>query len=468
MSKALPRTLLLVVFLSSFIFFGTGCKKSNDSTTSAVPSVNTTDVILDVTSTTAQSGGTITATGTDVVTNNGVCYSTTNTTPTISDTKTVAPVSTTSFDFTANITGLTPNTTYYLRAFATSGVGTGYGAVIKFTTSSDVTSILGTASTYAGGNQGFMDGTGTGAQFYNPIGMAADAAGNVYVADAFNNRIRKITADGTVTTIAGDGKAGNSNGNALTEAEFYYPQSLAIDGSGNIFVSDFGNNVIRKITPAGVVSTFSGTGIAGYYDGAATVTQFSGPSGIAFDKNGNLIVADANNNIIRKVTPAGVSSTVAGALSHGYLNATVNTTTGVTALFDGPTGIAIDPANGNIYVADLGNNAIRQITTASVVTTIAGGPHQETVVGLPSGICTDLQGNLFISDESGRIVELTATRVLYSLAGSANVDGYADGDGTNAKFNSPQGIAVDHAGNIFVADFNNNRICKVVIKTLTH
>lgn len=468
MSKPLPITRFIAVLLSFSIFLSqTGCKKSS-STPVTVPTVSTTNVILDVTTTTAQSGGSITAIGTDAVTDNGVCYSTTNTTPTLSDTKLSVKVSLTAYSFVCNLTGLTPSTTYYIRAYATSAAGTGYGNVIKFTTSGNLASIIGTVTTFAGnGTPGYMDANGTSAEFYNPLGMATDAAGNIYVADAFNNRIRKITPDGTVSTFAGNGTAGYTDGNALTEAEFYYPQGLAFDATGNLYVADYGNNVIRKITPAGVVSTFAGNGTAGYVNGAAlTAAEFSGPSGIAFDKSGNLIIADRNNNIIRKVNTSASVSSVAGTQLAGFLDATVNPTNGVYGAFSQPNGIAIDLTSGNIYVADLGNNAIRQITPGNVISTVAGGPQQESVIGFPAAITIDAQSNLFIADESGRVIELTANKVLYPLAGTANTNGYVDDSGLLAQFSTPQGITVDKSGNVFVSDFNNNRIRKVVITTV--
>ncbi|HZX57900.1 MAG TPA: hypothetical protein VFE54_04220, partial [Mucilaginibacter sp.] len=240
---------------------------------------------------------------------------------------------------------------------------------------------------------------------------------------------------------------------------------LAIDATGNIFVADYGNNVIRKITPAGVVSTYAGNGNAGFVDGAASkVAAFNGPAGVAFDQQGNLFVADRNNNMVRKISPAGGVSLYAGVLKPGYTNITIDSAIGSWGAFNHPNGIAVD-ATGNVYVADLNNNAIRQITPARVLSTIAGGPGQTALVGYPSALCVDATGNIFISDEAGRILKLTSTRILYVLAGASNVAGYADGTGTAAQFSTPQGIGVDGAGNIYVADFNNSRIRKVVVQT---
>jgi sugar lactone lactonase YvrE len=336
--------------------------------------------------------------------------------------------------------------------------------VVSFTTSATISAVTGTVTTFAGdGTGGYLDGNGTGAEFSNPQGLAMDAAGNIYVSDSFNNRIRKIATDGTVTTIAGNGTAGYVDSADGASAEFYAPAGLTVDGQGNIYVADYGNNVIRKITTAGAVSTYAGNGVAAYVDGAAVnVAAFSGPSGVALDAQGNLYVADRNNNMIRKITAAGVVSRIAGITTAGYVNTTVDVSNSVYGAFKKPVGVVVD-AQGNIYVADGGNSAIRQITPAGVITTIAGGPGQSALIGDAAALCIDGSGNLFISDAAGRIIELTSTRTLYYLAGTSAVFGYADGSGTDAKFNSPRGIAVNTAGDIYVADQNNNRIRKVVV-----
>ena len=208
-------------------------------------------------------------------------------------------------------------------------------------------------STLAGSDYGFADGTGAAAQFSNPSGVAVDASGMVYVADQANNRIRKITPAGVVSTLAGS-SYGFANGTG-TAAQFADPLSVAVDAAGMVYVADSGNNRIRKITPAGVVSTLAGSGY-GFANGTGTAAQFANPFGVAVDATGTVYVADMYNHRIRKITPAGVVSTLAGSGVDGFANGT-----GTAAQFAFPRGVAVDAA-GTVYVADGNNNRIRKIT----------------------------------------------------------------------------------------------------------
>ena len=326
-------------------------------------------------------------------------------------------------------------------------------------------------STLAGSTYGYTDGTGTSAKFYNPTGVAVDGAGNVYVADYANHSIRKITTSGVVSTLAGSGTYGYTDGTG-TSAKFDSPTGVAVDGAGNVYVADESNHSIRKITfcaettetitanvcdtytsPSGrhtwfgtgiykdtipnaagcdsiltinltviatpivTVSTLAGSGTSGYTDGTGTSAQFKYPTGVAVDGAGNVYVADQLNHRIRKITTSGVVSTLAGSGTSGYADGT-----GTSAKFDYPIGVAVDGA-GNVYVADGSNQRIRKITTSGVVSTLAGSTY-----------------------------------------------GYTDGTGTSAKFTSPTGVAVDGAGNVYVADESNHRIRKIttsgVVSTL--
>ena len=247
----------------------------------------------------------------------------------------------------------------------------------------------GVVSTFAGSTQpGSANGIGIYAFFYQPSGVALDAAGNLYVADSYNNLVRKISLAGTVTTLAGTGAKGLSNGNADT-ALFNSPQGVAVDAAGNVYVADLGNNAIRKISKAGTVITLAGNGNQGAADGLDTSATFNQPTGVAVDVAGNVYVADYGNNLIRKITPAGNTTTLAGSGLAGSANGT-----GTAASFNGSAGIAVD-ASGNIYVADYANNAIRKITSAGVVTTINSGAG---ILNHPYGVAINKSGSIYVAN----------------------------------------------------------------------
>jgi hypothetical protein len=215
------------------------------------------------------------------------------------------------------------------------------------------------------GNSGSGDGTGSAARFYNPWGVAVNSAGNVYVADAYNHTIRKVTPGGVVTTLAGLAGSSGSVGGTGSAARFYYPYGAAVDSAGNVYVADTGNCTIRKVTPGGMVVTLAGlAGSSGSADGTGSTARFSAPYGVAVDSAGNGYVADT---LIRKVTPSGVVTTLAGAAGgSGSANGT-----GSAARFNKPCAAAVDGA-GNVYVADMCNDTIRKVTPGGVVTTLAG------------------------------------------------------------------------------------------------
>ena len=325
-------------------------------------------------------------------------------------------------------------------------------------------------TTFAGtvGLMGSADGTGGAvARFSSPSGVSVDGTGNIFVADTANNTIRKITTTGVVTTLAGTaGLSGGADGTGAA-ARFIRPSGVAVDGAGNVLVADQYNYTIRKITPAGVVSTLAGTaGLSGSADGTGAAASFSGPIGVAADAAGNVFVADTLNNTIRKITPTGVVTTLVGtAGSYGSADGT-----GTAARFDEPSGVAVDGA-GNVFVADAANNTIRKITPAGVTTTLAGiaGSHGSAGgTGIaasfyaPSGVAVDGAGNVLVADAGNQTIrEVTATGVVTMLAGATGLAGSADGTGAAASFNKPQGVAVDGTGNVFVADTDNNTIRKI-------
>ena len=314
-------------------------------------------------------------------------------------------------------------------------------------------------STLAGSTRGYADGNSLNARFDSPFDIASDGQGNFYIADSFNNRIRKITPDGEVSTLAGNGQQGFEDGIG-TDAQFFLPLGLATDNVGNIYVADTFNHRIRKITPEGVVSTFAGNGEQGFEDGIGTNAKFSQPNGLFIDSSGNVFVADRNNNRIRKITPEGIVSTIAGSTA-GFADGK-----GTAAQFDAPTGITMD-SEGNLYVADNGNHKIRKITQNGEVSTIAGsiqgfadGTSNIAQFSNPQKITIDNRKNLYISDLSNnRIRKITQEGIVSTLAGSTV--GFVDGTATNAKFNTPNGIVIDNSRTIHVTDVNNHKIRKI-------
>ncbi len=306
---------------------------------------------------------------------------------------------------------------------------------------------------------GYADGTGTAAKFNEPRGMVVDSVGNVYVADKNNNCIRKITPQGAVTTFAGSNNGGYADA-AGTAAQFSKPYGLAIDKDGNVYVADSANNRIRKITPQGVVTTVAGSGTAGLVNAAGMGAQFNAPSGLVFDSSGNLYVVDTMNHCVRKISPQGIVTTVAGSGTAGYIDST-----GMAAQFNKPCGVAIDK-DGNLYVADEGNNNIRKITPQGVVTTLAGTSIAGYVDG--AGVTAQFnspyfiaigQGRLFVADRgNSRIRQITmAHGVVTTFAGGSS--GYADAVAASAQFSTPIGIVSDDNGTFYVAD--NDMIRKI-------
>jgi sugar lactone lactonase YvrE len=327
----------------------------------------------------------------------------------------------------------------------------------------------GVVSTLAGTPRlpGSTDGLATNALFNLPEGLGVDSGGDVFVADTGNNTVREISAAGTVSTLAGlAGFSGSADG-VSNSARFSAPTGIVPDSLGNVFVTDNNNNTIRKIAPAGVVSTFAGAVGAGSADGVATAARFNYPVGITVDPSGFVYVSDFHNQTIRKINSLGAVSTLAGTVgTSGSTDGTNN-----TALFFNPTGLAVDPS-GNVYIADSGNETIRKMTSAGVVTTLAGSPgvvgsHNGTGSAAhfnnPLGLAVDLATNLYVADNGNfDIREITPSGFVSTLAGSASTSGYLDASGTNALFAGPSGVAVDGSGNVYVTDSAN-----LVIRMIT-
>jgi sugar lactone lactonase YvrE len=322
-------------------------------------------------------------------------------------------------------------------------------------------------STLAGnGAIGNSDGAGAAASFYWPFSLAVDAAGNVYVADTFNNLIRKISPGGVVSTLAGSGADGDANGLGIA-ASFFRPWGIAVDPAGNIFVSDHLNYLIREINPAGLVSTFAGNGTPnGPYTGTGTAASFYSPTGVALDDAGNLYVAGQGDSRIFKISPAAVVTVVAGGYRPGYVNGI-----GTSALFYIPVAVAAD-ASGNLYVADSYNNVIRKISAAGVVSTLAGSGAQGNANGPgnvasffdPVGVAVDAAGNVYVADSGNNLIRKISPGGMVSTFAGNGTPGWVDGIANPASFYDPYGIAVDAAGNVYVADLFNDVIRKIVVQ----
>jgi sugar lactone lactonase YvrE len=327
----------------------------------------------------------------------------------------------------------------------------------------------GLVSTLAGraGQQGSVDGNGANARFERPTGISVDGLGNVYLGDRLGEAVRKIDPAGNVSTLAGTSNAPGAEDGIGAQARFSQPDGIAVDSAGNVFVSDRRNNNIRKISSSAVVTTLAGTvPQSGSTDGIGDQARFSVPDGIAIDASGNALVADRGNEVIRKISPDGQVTTLAGTP-----DATGNSDgTGNSAAFDSPSDVAVDPA-GNTYVADNDNNTIRKISPAGEVTTLAGAPGESgnvDGVGInarfddPEGIAVDAAGNVYVADtDNNTIRKITPAGLVTTLAGSPDETGSADGTGVNARFDEPDGIAVDAAGNVYVADTDNSTIRKI-------
>jgi serine/threonine protein kinase, bacterial len=336
-------------------------------------------------------------------------------------------------------------------------------AMATLTVAGPAYAAAGDVTTLAGsGTGGSADGTGVAASFNYPAGVAVDGAGNVYVADSSSHKIRKVSPGGVVSTLAGSGTAGAADGTGAA-ASFNSPTGVAADGAGNVYVADYGNNKIRKVSPAGVVSTLAGSGSQGSVDGTGAAASFDAPRGVAVDSSGNVYVADYGNNKIRKVSSAGVVSTLAGSGTAGAVDGT-----GAAASFSNPFGVAVDGA-GNVFVADTFSNKIRKVTSAGVVSTLAGSGTGGAVDGTgaaasfdsPTGVAVDGAGSVFVADSSNnKIRKVTSGGVVSTLAGSGTA-GAVNGTGAAASFDYPAGVAVDGAGNVFVGDTFNNKIRKV-------
>ena len=327
---------------------------------------------------------------------------------------------------------------------------------------------LATVTTLAGAadSKGSVDAAGTEARLAYPMGIVVAADGTLYVVDDENHTIRKITPAGAVTTLAGAaGSPGNADGMGAA-ARFHHPVGLAMDAGGALYVTDADSHTIRKITPAGAVTTLAGeAGRKGSADGSAMAARFDLPHGVAVDARGNVYVADTENHTIRKITPAGAVTTLAGTARHkGSADGL-----GAAARFNHPVGLAVD-SEGNVYAADNGNHAIRKITPAGEVATWAGLPgHHGGTDGrgslarflFPTGVAVDAIGNVYVADHLNTTIrKISPSGEVSTRAGSVLRSGHVDGPGPDARFVGPFGIAVDANGTLYVTDGTTIRVIK--------
>ncbi len=329
--------------------------------------------------------------------------------------------------------------------------------------------------TFAGnGIQGFSgDGSAaTLAQLSNPTRVAVDASNNVYFGESSNNRVRMVNSLGIISTVAGNGIAGYSgDGGLATLAQIKNPQGVAIDGSGNIYIAEPQNHRIRKVNSAGIISTYAGTGSSGFSGdgGTAALAQINSPYGIAVDASGNLYIGDAGNHRVRMVNTSGIISTFAG---NGVLGFNGDGGAATLAQLKGPSGIAID-AFGNVYIADEGNHRIRKVNSSGIISTVAGttvsgysgdgGMAIQAKLNYPEGVAVDAAGNLYIADLGNYVIRKVNVSGIISTYAGTGVSGYS-GDGGPAntcQFKNPNGVATDANGNLYITDMLNHRVRRI-------
>jgi len=347
------------------------------------------------------------------------------------------------------------------------GLLLGFNGLIAQTTYT-ISTLAGTGTTGYSGD----GGQAISCQLNQPARVCTDAAGNIYIADAGNNCIRKVATNGIITTFAGNGTSGFSgDGGNATSAQLNYPYAVCSDVSGNIYIVDGGTR-IRKVNLSGIISTYAGNGTTGFSGdgGPATSAQFSGANGIAIDASNNIYVTDYGNNRIRKITPTGTISTIAGNGTSGY-NGDGGLATAAQIAW--VAGIAVDN-NSNIYITDNSNNVVRKINTSGIISTIAGngtmgfsgdgGPATSAQLSGPYALAIDAANNLYISDNTNNRIRVVGTNsIISTIAGNGTTSFGGDGGpALSASLNGPNGITLDNSANVYFVDYNNNRVRKLI------
>lgn len=302
----------------------------------------------------------------------------------------------------------------------------------------------------------------------SPQSVVTSSSGTVFVSDFGNNRVRRINSDGTVTTVAGDGQAGfRGDGGSATSAELSEPSGLALDAAGDLYIADSGNNRIRKLTPAGVITTVAGNGLAGDTGdgGRAIDAQLHQPAGVAIGPDNSIYIADTGNNRVRQVTPNGIIITVAGNGQRGFADGLA-----IHAELDEPTGVAA--AGGTLYIADFGNNRVRRLSSG-IITTFAGndlsgpggdnGPAIDAQLDGPESVAVSRDGGVYIADFGHNEIRLVNTNgIITTVAGNA-ISGFSgdNGPATAAQIDNPVGVAIGQDGTVYIADTGNDRVRKI-------
>jgi len=341
-----------------------------------------------------------------------------------------------------------------------------------------------------GGNQGhsspatyIVAGTGTlgysgdggpalSADLNSPYGVSLDASGNLYIADTGNCVIRKVDSTGKIITIAGNGNQGyNGGGIPATSAALYDPYRVVADAAGNVYIADYYNNRIRKVDTSGTITTIAGTGTQGYNgDGIpATTAQLSLPAAVAVDASGNVYIVDTWNNRIRKIDSSGTISSIAGT---GFAGVLGDGGPATSAQVNEPEGIAVD-RSGSVYIVDYGNSKIRKIDASGTIDTIAGtgtfgfsgdgGPATAAFLNQPTGVAVDSAGNVYIADnQNSRVRKIDTSGTITTIA-ETGMPVFTGNGGSSApaELFFPEDVAVDSAGHVYIADFNNMRILEI-------